>query len=133
MTTPPGTIVKPQTLLVDAVRNWVHFDNLAESLTKQVTNARNLRSQHEANVLKLLETTGMQNATIQITGATLQRSQKSKPTDLSWGYLEEQLHNYYKTKGKPDEANSIISFLHDHRGVKNQEYLKKTVTADKPK
>ena len=133
MTTPPGTIVKPQTLLVDAVRNWVHFDNLAESLNKQVTNARNLRAQHETNVLKLLETTGMQNATIQITGATLQRSQKSKPTDLSWGYLEEQLHNYYKTKGKPDETNAVISFLHDHRGVKNQEYLKKTVTADKLK
>jgi hypothetical protein len=125
--------VKPQILLVDAVRNWVHFDNLAESLNKQVTNARNLRAQHETNVLKLLETTGMQNATIQITGATLQRSQKSKPTDLSWGYLEEQLHNYYKTKGKPDETSTIISFLHDHRGIKNQEYLKKTVTADKLK
>jgi len=135
MTTPPGTIVqpKPQTQLVDAVRNWVHFDNLAESLTKQVTNARNLRAQHEANVLKLLETTGMKNATIQITGATLQLGQRSKPTDLSWSYMEEQLHNYYKTKGKPDETTAIIGFLQDHRGVKNQEYLKKTVTADKPK
>jgi hypothetical protein len=75
----------------------------------------------------------MKNATIQITGATLQLGQRSKPTDLSWGYMEEQLHNYYKTKGKPDETTAIIGFLQDHRGVKNQEYLKKTVTADKPK
>jgi len=135
MQPPPGTITqaKPQTQLVEAVRNWVHFDNLAESLNKQVTNARALRAQHEANVLRLLETTGMHNATIQITGATLQRAQRTKSGDLSWGYLEEQLQNYYKTKGKPDETTSVLDFLRVHRGAKTQDYLKKTVAADRLK
>ena len=133
MQPPPGTIVKPQTQLVEAVRNWVHFDNLAESLNKQVTNARTLRAHHEGNVLRLLETTGMQNATIQITGASLQRAQRTKPGDLSWGYLEEQLHNYYKTKGKPDETTSVLDFLRGNRGAKIQDYLKKTPTADRLK
>ena len=124
----PGSIVprSPQVELVDAVRHWVHFDNLAESLTKQVTNARQMRSNFEEKVLKLLESSGMKNAVLQISGATLQRATRHKSTDLSWGFLEEQLHEYYKFKGKPDETAGVLEFMHRHRGGKQVEYLKKT-------
>lgn len=118
----------PQTELVDAVRHWVHFDNLAESLTKQVTNARTMRSNFEDRILKLLESNGMPNAVLQITGATLQKATRSKSVDLSWTYLESSLHDYYKTKGKPDETAEILEFLQSHRGVKTTDYLKKTPT-----
>jgi hypothetical protein len=121
----------PQTELVDAVRHWVHFDNLAESLTKQVTNARSMRSQFEDKIMKLLEATGMQNATLQITGATLQRNTSFKPTDLSWTLLEKQLHEYYKLHRKPDETASVVEFIKKNRGGKTVECLeKKTLTAD---
>lgn len=120
----------PQAELVDAVRHWVHFDNLAESLNKQVTNARNMRNTYEEKVLKLLEASKMQNAVLQITGASLQRQVRVKQTDLSWGFLEEQLHLYYSTKGKPDETNQILDFLQKHRGSKSVECLKKTMNAD---
>lgn len=119
----------PQTELVDSVRHWVHFDNLAESLTKQVTNARTMRSNFEDRILKLLESSGMPNAVLQITGATLQRATRTKSADLSWTYLETNLHDYYKTKGKPDETAAILEFLQSHRGVKATDYLKKTATA----
>jgi hypothetical protein len=115
----------PQKDLVDAVRHWVHFDNLAESLTKQVTNARNMRNQFEDKIMKLLEVTGMRNATLQITGATLKCTSSFKPTDLSWGFLEKQLHDYYKTKGKPDETAAIMEFIKANRGGKNIECLEK--------
>jgi hypothetical protein len=128
-TVPPTGAPKPTNDLVDAVRHWVHFDNLAESLGKQVQNARTLRGDYETKVLKHLETTGMKNAVLQINGATLQRSSKSKPVDLSWTYLEEQLKVYYKTKGKADETAALLDFLQRHRTMKTQEYLKKTVTA----
>jgi hypothetical protein len=114
------------------VRHWVHFDNLAESLGKQVQNARTLRGEYETKVLKHLDTTGMKNAVLQINGATLQRSTKSKPIDLSWTYLEDQLKAYYKTKGKPDETTAVLDFLQRHRAMKTQEFLKKTVTAVVP-
>jgi hypothetical protein len=112
--------------LVDAVRNWVHFDNIGESLCKQLTNARNMRSKYEASILHLLETSDMPNATIVINGGTLQKATRSKPGDLSWSFLEEQLHNFYKTKGKPDDTLQILDFLQEHRGTKIQTYIKKT-------
>lgn len=115
--------------LVDAVRHWVHFDNLAESLTKQVTNARTMKSKFEDQILKLLETTGMRNAVLQITGATLQRSSRPKQSDLSWSFLESTLHDFYKSRGKPDDTSTLIEFLQSRRTTKNVEFLKKTSTA----
>lgn len=115
--------------LVEAVRHFVHFDNLTETLSKQVSSARSMRNKFEDQVLNMLETSGMRNATLQINGATLQYASKSKPGDLSWSFVEEQLHMYHKTKGRPDETADIIAFLQKNRGTKTQEYLKKT-TAD---
>jgi hypothetical protein len=115
--------------LIEAVRHWVHFDNLAESLTKQVQNARTLRSTYESKVLGQLDTPGLRNAVLQINGATLQRASKTKPVDLSWTYLEEQLHAYYKSKGKVDETSALLDFLQRNRSSKTLDYLKKTVTA----
>jgi len=117
---------RPSADLVEAVRHYVHFDNLAESLTKQVSNARTLRSDYETKVLTLLDTSGMRNAVLQINGATLQRSSKSKSTDLSWSFLEENLHAYFKAKAKSDETSAIMEFIQQRRGAKTVEFLKKT-------
>jgi hypothetical protein len=132
MSAPPGkkditmTTPLPQRELVEAVRHFVHFDNLAETLNKQVYSARTMRSKFEDQVLKMLEATGMKHATLQISGATLQRATRSKSVDLSWSFLEEQLHMYHKTKGLRDDTTTIMDFLQTHRGTKTQEYLKKT-------
>jgi hypothetical protein len=120
--------VKPE--LIDQVRNYVHFDNLAESLTKQVTNVRAMRKQYEEKILKSLETSGMRNAVLQINGATLQMVSEVKQQDLSWSCLEEQLQNYYKSKGRPDETKQLIDFIRKNRASKTSEYLKKTLGAD---
>lgn len=118
--------------LVDIVRHWVHFDNLAETLSKQVNNARTMRKTFEDKILTLLDTLGIRNAQLQITGAVLQRDVDTKPYDLSWTLLEEQLHNYYRTKGKQDETASVIEFIRKNRGTKTTESLKKTLTAETP-
>ncbi len=112
--------------LATAVRQWVHFDNLAESLNKQVANVRSLRNESETKILTLMQQQNLQNATLKITGATLQYATRSKPTDLSWTFLEEQLHEYFKTVGKSDETPEILGFLQKQRGGKVVEYLKKT-------
>ncbi len=125
----PPAATGPQAELVDAVRNWVHFDNLTESLNKQVANVRTLRSSYEEKILKILDSTGMPNAVLQITGATLQRATRAKSADLSWTYLETNLHDFYKSKGRADETAAILEFLQSRRGVKTSDYLKKTSTA----
>jgi len=122
--------MNPDAVLIDAVRHYVHFDNLAETLTKQVSNARTMRSNYEERILKHLEQNNMKNAILQINGATLQRSTRSKSNDLSWGFVEEQLREYHKARGRPDETKTILDFFQRNRGVKTSEYLKKTVTAD---
>lgn len=118
----------PQEDLVYAVRHYVHFDNLAETLNKQVINVRNMRAKFENDILTMLEAQGMKNAVLQISGATLQRQTRHQSTNLSWSFLEEQLHEYYKSKGKPDETVGILDFLQKHRGGRSVDYLKKTTT-----
>ena len=115
--------------LSDAVRHWVHFDNLAENLNKQVVNARALRNEYEAKVLGLLERNGLQNASLRVNGASLQRATRFKSADLSWSLLEEQLHAYFKSTGRRDETAEMLGFLQKHRGGKTVEYLKKTSMA----
>jgi hypothetical protein len=117
----------PQSELVDAVRHWVHFDNLAESLQKQVTNARSMRTNFEEKILHHLDTTSMKGAVLQITGATLQRATRPKTSDLSWGFLEASLHEYYKSRGRLDETSAVVEFLQSKRDTKVIPYLKKTI------
>ena len=128
----PGALSKlpptPSGDLVDAVRHWVHFDNLAESLQKQVTNARSLRSSYEDKILTHLESGPMKGATLQITGATLTKATRPKTTDLSWSFLETTLHEYYRTRGKPDETTALLEFLQSKRDTRVIPYLKKTAS-----
>ncbi len=114
--------------LSTAVRQWVHFDNVAENLNKQIANVRSLRSEYESKILGLMNTQNLRHATLRINGATLQYATRSKATDLSWSFLEEQLHEYFHVKGSgnADATNDILAFLHRHRGGKTIEYLKKT-------
>jgi hypothetical protein len=125
---PPAAPTTPHESLVNAVRHYVHFDNLAETLNKQVSNVRNMRTKFENEIISTLETQGMKNAVLQISGATLQRQTRHQSTNLSWSFLEERLHEYYKSKGKPDETAVILEFIQSHRGGKAVDYLKKTVT-----
>ncbi len=112
--------------LTNAVRHWVHFDNLTETLNKQVTNARSMRSKYETEVLDIMERQNIKQATIKITGANIQCASRFKPNDLTWGFLEEQLHQYFKSTGKRDETTEMVSFLQQRRVGKTTEYLKKT-------
>ena len=132
VTAPPSTVsaapTTPQEDLVYAVRHYVHFDNLAETLNKQVTNVRNMRAKFENDIMTMLETQGMKHAVLQISGATLQRQTRHQSTNLSWSFLEEQLPEYYKSKGKPDETVGILDFIQKHRGGRAVDYLKKTTT-----
>jgi hypothetical protein len=121
-----ATPATPGADLIDAVRHWVHFDNLAESLQKQVSNARTMRATFEDRILSFLDTTTTRGTILQITGATLQRATRPKTTDLSWSFLESNLHEYYKSRGKPDETAAVIEFIQSRRDIKQIPYLKKT-------
>ena len=107
--------------LTDAVRNWVHFDNLNANLAKQVTTARNMRNTYEEKVLTLMGNTKR----IRIHGAVLEPAEKTNSIGLNWTTLEEALHKYFASEKKPDDTEKLLDFLKDNRGSKVTKFLKK--------
>jgi hypothetical protein len=116
----------PSAELSDAVRHWVHFDNLAETLNKQVANARAKRSEYEKKTLTLLDSMKLPNVSMEVHGATLTRGVKTESEPLTWGFLEKTLSSYFAAKKQPDQTAAIIDTLQKARTVKNNEFLKKT-------
>jgi hypothetical protein len=116
----------PSAELSDAVRHWVHFDNLAETLNKQVTNARTKRSEYEKKTLTLLDSMKLPNVSMEVHGAILTRGVKTESEPLTWGFLEKTLPSYFAAKKQPDQTAAILDTLQKARTVKNNEYLKKT-------
>ena len=108
--------------LADAVRNWVHFDNLCTNLNKQMTTARNLRNKFEEQVLSLLGNTKR----LRIQGEVLEPSTRNNSVTLNWTTLEETLHKYYSDSKKPDETAALLKYLKDNRGQKSTVFLKRT-------
>ena len=108
--------------LVDAVRTWVHFDNVCAMLSRQIVTARNMRTTFEERIRAQLGNTKR----LKIQGATLEPATRRNSVNLNWTVLEEALHKYYAAQKKPDETAAIIKFMHDNRETKSTVYLKKT-------
>lgn len=122
--------------LANSVRNWVHYDNLTTSLSKQSQNARRVRDDFEAKIMNLLTEHNMENATIQIQGGKLMilEEKHSQPWTLS--RLEEALKGYFSQpvalRAAPAAApeqhvSSIMKYLRMNKGVEITKRLKKQV------
>jgi hypothetical protein len=118
--------------LGNIVRNWVHYDNLTSSLSKQTQSARKIRDEFEAKILQQLHVHNMETAVIQIQGGRLVVSEEKHTQPLTLSRIEEGLHAFYaeqkiKSGGRPvsDETGSIMKFLKSHRDVEVVKRLKK--------
>jgi hypothetical protein len=112
------------------VRNWVHYDNLASSLSKQTQNARKVRDDFEDKILQQLRVNNMETAVIQIQGGRLTVAEERHSQPLTFTRVEESLHAYFaeqKRLGRPvaDDTPAIIRFLKTHREVEVTKRLKK--------
>jgi hypothetical protein len=112
--------------LVDAVKNWVHFDNLCTNLSKQMTTARNLKNRFEEQILQQLGKVKR----LRINGAYLEPTTKNISAPLNWAGLEETLHKYFSENQKTDETDAIIKFLKNNRNQKSSVFLKKMLLDD---
>jgi hypothetical protein len=107
--------------LIDAVRNWIHFDNLCTNLSKQMISARNLRNRYEEQVIQQMG----KSKRLRISGAILEPTTKNTSITLNWTTLEETLHKYYEDTKKPDETDNLLKYLKENRGQKSTVFLKK--------
>ena len=113
--------------LVEAIRGWIHMDNLLENHSAQAANARALRGKHEQEAITLMKQMNLDRSTIQVSGAALTLQQKAAPAALSWGYLEKEIPEWAAKNGVTAvHAASLMRWLHDRREVKTTESLKKS-------
>jgi hypothetical protein len=112
------------------VRNYVHYDNLASSLYKQLQNARKVKDDFENKIIHSLETNNMGNAVIQIAGGKLSIAEEKHVNSLTLTRIEELLHSYYKSQGREatDETIAIMKHIKAERGSDTSKKLKKTST-----
>ena len=121
-------IVKdPKQRLIDAIRGWIHMDNLLENHNAQAANARTLKNKHEADAIALMKQMRLDKSTIQVSGASLILQKKATPGALSWGYLEKEIPTWATRTGiTAVQSQSLIKWLHDRREIKETESLKKS-------
>jgi hypothetical protein len=107
MATPP-----PQNQIGSWVRNYVHYDNIANTYSKQASASRKLRDEFEDKIIQNLRSNNMLNAVIQVSGARLQYTEEKTVPTLSMPRLELYLHAYFKQKGNGiDETESILRYI----------------------
>lgn len=118
---------QPQQLLQQSVRAWVHFDNLSSNLSKQATNARNQKQIHEKEIQNILGAMKQQHAVLEVNGARLQFQQKESKSNLSWSWLQNQLHAWFSSEGRSSQskADDLFKFLQNKRTIKIAETLEK--------
>lgn len=122
---PPTTDLKSR--LVQAIRNWVHANNYAETHQRQALNFRKERAGHEVESITLMKQMGLAGSVIQISGAKLQIGHRAAPAGLTWGFLEREVGAWAAHSGvSPATAAGLLKWLHEHRDVKEVEYLKRT-------
>jgi hypothetical protein len=109
------------------VRNFVHYDNLASSLYKQLQNARKVKDEFETRIINALQGHKMENAVIQIAGGRLLVGEEKHTHPLTLTRLEEYLHEYYRTQNREatDETAQILKFIKSQRGADVVKKLKK--------
>jgi len=113
--------------LIEAIRGWIHMDNLLENHSAQAANARTLRGKHEQEAITLMKQMNLDRSTIQVSGASLTLQQKAAPAALTWSYLEKEVPEWATKNGVTAvQTKSLMRWLHDHREVKATESLKKT-------
>ena len=98
------------------VRYWLHYSNLASSFFKQFGAARKVRDDYEEKVIHMLQTQGMEKATIQTNNGRIAVAEKREPNPLTLAKLEELLHMYYRKRGGKDETMELMTFIRTNRG-----------------
>jgi hypothetical protein len=112
--------------LIEAIRGWVHMDNLYENHAAQASNARALRAKYEKEAITLMKQLHLEASTIQISGGSLALQKRATPTSLSWGYLNKEIPAWATSTGiSPTQSQSLLRWLHEHRESKEVESLKK--------
>jgi hypothetical protein len=108
------------------VRYWLHYSNMASSFFKQFGSVRKVRDDYEKQIITILQSNGMEKATIQINQGQIRVIDKREPNPLTLAKLEELLHGYYRQRGGKDETLDIMTYIRSNRGYTLSKSLRQT-------
>lgn len=108
------------------VRYWLHYSDLASSFFKQFGAVRKVRDDYEKQIIHILQTNGMEKATIQINNGTIRVADRREPNPLTMSKIEELLHGYFRQRGGKDETLDIMTFIRGNRGYTISRNLKQS-------
>jgi methionyl-tRNA synthetase len=115
--------------LAHNVRTWVHYDNMAALLQKQITNTRKQRDNCEEQIALLLKQHQMLNAVIQISGGKLQLQEEKSTSSLTMKSLMESAQSFFRGHPEipnPDKmANELVEHIKNQRTTTTTLRLKK--------
>jgi hypothetical protein len=116
------------------VQSWVHYDNLATAHNRQAINSRKIRDEYEENIVNSLKGTTHENMIIQINSGRLQIVDEKHAQPLTYGKLEEILHDYYRHSHPHglDETNAILKFIRERKGYIVSKKLKRSGNKEAP-
>lgn len=119
--------------LAHNVRGWVHSDNMATQLNKQVVNVRKQRDAYEEQIQLLLTQHQMPNAVIQISGGQLQLQEEKSTAGLTMKALQDSTLSFFKSHPEipnPEKmTNEFIQHVKQGRQVSTNLRLKKLKVA----
>ena len=102
--------------LAHNVRGWVHYDNLCQTLQKQITNARKQRDSFETQIQVLLKQHQMENAVIQVSGGQLQLQEEKNSAALTMKALTESIVGFFKGHPElPDKSKELLDHIKRER------------------
>jgi len=119
--------------LAHNVRGWVHYDNMASALQKQITNTRKQRDAFEDQISALLKQHQIPNAVIQISGGKLQLQEEKSTSSLTMKNLLESAQSFFREHPEipnPDKmANELLEHIKKQRTTSTTLRLKKLKAA----
>ena len=119
--------------LAHNVRGWVHYDNMATALQKQIATTRKQRDAFEKEISGLLTQNKIPNAVIQISGGKLQLQEEKSTSSLTMKSLTESAQSFFK--GHPEIPNpdkmaaEFMEHIKEQRTTTTTLRLKKLKTA----
>ena len=115
--------------LAHNVRGWVHYDNMAAALQKQIVNARKQRDAFEEQIQGLLKQHNAPNAVIQISGGQLQLQEEKSTSSLTMKGLTESIQSFLRDHPEIPNPNKfaieLIEHIKQQRSVSTSLRLKK--------
>lgn len=110
------------------VRNWMHYNTLYSSLTKQTSNARKIRNDYEKKIIDNLQYRKMENAVIKTNSGVLNIVTENPPKQLTLTRIQSILEDYFirEDPNNPSiySAENIMNHIKTSRGTSVAKYLK---------